>query len=490
MGKKAVWMGCLAAALLCFIVIAKKTDAMKFNGLSVMPEEKLVRLTQGLHKVEAPLNMDALIKLDGHPLPYDRRRNTFYASQTAEDKEYGGGFGAAGSGCAVYLQEDDLLEDKYSAVAGGHVFTLWFLTEENYATAGLVFTGLPVISVTSQEEHLTQEYTRGSITVQNPEDRDVIAMSIKESAMEAKINDNSGTISFRLYKKNYEKERELSLLGLGSRRSWKLYPVYGEDGSAAREMLSVYIWNSVCENDNLQKGMEYAEVIVNQEYQGLYLLAPKTGRGYYDLGGRDRLYVCEELSGDGIRQYETVGDEDTADNRKVPQQYESLWTGDVWDFAQIDRENIINYNMYLQAACAVENSTQEYYLLAYEEGGAYRFRKAPGRSKFVFGLYPARIGWQSVSAAQNIIEDKEGQVLAEHSETYEREAAERWTGLRRGVLSTQRLLQRADLCRQRLTDAGYIAREMDGDAYAAACDELCSLIAERMDYLDGYYGGR
>ena len=45
-----------------------------------------------------------------------------------------------------------------------------------------------MISIRSDADGLTEEYGRGDIVVQNPDDEDVIAMSVKDSAIQVKTN--------------------------------------------------------------------------------------------------------------------------------------------------------------------------------------------------------------------------------------------------------------------------------------------------------------
>lgn len=489
MGKRFVWMLCLAVSLLGAVIGIKRIDAMEFNGLRVLSKEKLERLTQGLSEVESPRNADELVQLDGHAIPYDQAHNIFYVSQPLKGREYAGTFGRTRDSCAVYLQRDGALKDKKAAIAQGYRFRIWFVTKERFAVSELVFTGLPTVCISLGEGNLSQEYEKGSIVVQNPDDQDVVTMSIKESAIKAKVNGNSGTVTFRLFKKNYGEKRELSLLGLGKHASWKLYPVYDEDQSAVREMLAVYVWNQVCMDDALQRGMEYAEVIVNREYKGLYYLAPKIGKGYLGLEEEDRVYKCEERLEDGTANYEVIGDEDTGVNREALEQYEGLWDGQNRDFTQVDADHYMNYNIYLQAACAAQNSAEEYYVIARKENGTYQFCKIPARSKFVYGLYPSDIGWQSVSAAENVVEDVGYCFMAAQEEGLLTATGRRWNDLRGNALSTDSLLQRAYLCEQRLVDSGYVGREKNYDEYVISCDSLHEMVMERMDYLDRYYGG-
>lgn len=205
----------LVISLLCLVVAIDRIDDMEFHGMRVLPEEKLAKLTESLGRVDSPQNAEELILLDGHGIPYDRDNNLFYVSQSTEGKEYAGTFTAAGSGCALYLQKDDALKDKQDAIARGHRFKVWFVTENAYAVSELVFTGLPMVCIRSEAGGLTDGYGRGSIVVQNPDDTDIITMSVKESAIETKVNHNSGTISFKLFKNQYDQERDLSLLGMG-----------------------------------------------------------------------------------------------------------------------------------------------------------------------------------------------------------------------------------------------------------------------------------
>lgn len=487
MKKKPIWMLCLTFALFCSTAVISGIDDMEFNGLRVMSEERLERLTADLSRVNNPQNADALIELDGHEIPYDKAHNTFYVSQSLEDKEYAGTFSPTGDNCTIYLQYDDAFKEKRTAIAEGHAFTLWFVTEDSYTISNLIFTGLPTVCIRTGEEGLTEEYERGNIVVQNPDDGDVITMSIKESAVEVKTNYNSGTISFKLYKDMYDEERSLSLLGLGKCTSWKLYQIYRKDYSLSREIVAAYVWSSICRDGTLQRDMEYAEVIVDGEYRGLYYLSPKVGKGYLNLGEADRAYKCEEILEDGTKRYDVIGDEDTHKNRSALEQFESLWEENNRDFTQTDTDNYINYNIYLQAACAVQNSMEEYYVIAFEEDGEYTFCKMPGRSKFVFGLYPSEIGWQSVTATENVIEDEGYGLMASQSEDIMRRTSERWNDLRKNALSTENLLQTAYLYEQRLANSGYIVREEEPSAYAGRCENLHDMIRERMDYLDSYY---
>lgn len=488
MKKKPVWMGCLFATLICFIMLSRRIDTMKFSGLRVQSEERLKRMTENLSKADDPQNVDGLLELDGQRIPYDRDENTFYVSQSTKAAEYAGTFSAVREDCAVYIQEDAVLHDKQAAVEQGHAFRVWFVTGESYFVSNLIFTGLPMIYIYSDEGKLSDDYGRGEIVVQDPDDNDVITMSVKHSAVMAKTDRHSGTISLKLYKKGYGEERNLQLLGLGKRTSWKLYPVHEKDDSAAREILASYVWNCVCETESFQRRIAYAEVIVDGKYKGLYYLAPKAGKSSLGLGTEDRAYKLEERTESGTKVYEVIGDTDDKVNRRALTEYEELWEPGSYDLEGIDIANHIDYQIWLQAVCGVRNNTEEYIIVAKKSSEGYEFYRVPGRSKFVFGIYPSSIGWQSLKAAETIVEDEAYERLkAELGGVLWEETADRWRELREGGLHTDVMRQYLYRYEQELVKSGYIARTAEQEEYEAACRKLWEFLMQRMNYLDGYY---
>ena len=504
MKKRPIWLGCLLFAMICSVVLFHRTDSMQFQGLPVKSGEQLRQMTENLSDVSGFQSVDDLIELDGGRIPYDRFQNTFYVSQSVGDDEYAGTFRITEESCDVYIQEDEALQDKRTAIREGHIFRLWFVTQEGYRSAGLIFTGLPMISIRSDDDGLTEEYGRGEIVVQNPDDEDVIAMSVKDSAIQVKTNYHSGTISFKLSKKDYQEERNLNLLGLGKRTSWKLYQVHDRDGSACTEMLSSYVWNCVCVNEQLHRDMAYAEVVLDGAYSGLYYLAPKLGKAYLKLNEDDRLYKAEggeeaernlsvEEEDAGSRRetssekYSVVGDEDIESSREALEQYTALWNGRHQEFGQINTENWRDYHIWLQTVCAVQGSKEDYCIIAGENNGNYEFFRMPERSKFVFGIYPAERGWESMTAVETVTEDETYEKLAKTlGSAFEEVLADRWSRLRTGALNTETMQQYVRACERELIESGYIARNGNREEYEAACFAVRKFIGQRLEFLDNY----
>lgn len=457
MKKKAVWLGCLILGLFLAVIVIHRIDNMKVCGIRVVSGDALNEIASGLSSLSNLQTMNKLMTMDGQAVPYVQEENTFYISQSVETAEYAGALRAVGDDYDIYLEKDELLQDKQTAISEGHVFKLWFVSDEVYVTANVIFTGLPVICINTEEE-TDAENAEGDLVIQNPDDDDINGLSVKYSLAQIKENSNTETVTLKLFKKEFQEERNLSLLGLGKHTSWKLYPIYDKDESMLRAILAAYVWNAVCDEENLQRPFGYAEVIVDGKYRGLHLVSPKVGTGYLNLQPDEQLYKCEEMQ-------EEIEAE------------------------QIDTGNCVNYNIYLQAVCAVRNGQTEYYFIGQKsEKAGYTYKRMPEDYKYVFGLYPKEIGWQSVTAAESIMrDDVYDQIYETTGSSFESAAEERWRSLRDHQLSTENLLKQGLLYSQELMQSGYVARNCSIHEYNNACEEVFAFVIKRMNYLDQYY---
>lgn len=451
-------MVCLILGLCLSAVMIHRIDNTKVCGIRVISGDKLNDMTSGLELLKNLSDMNQLITMDGQAVPYVQTSNTFYISQPAETEEYAVTLHAVGDDYDIYLEKDELLYHKQTAISEGHTFRLWFVSDQVYFTANVIFTGLPVICIDTEAE-VSEEETEGSLVIQNPDDSDINGMSVKYSAANIKENSNTGTMTLKLHKQNQE-ERNLSLLGIGKHSSWKLYPIYERDDTMLRSILAAYVWNVVCGEEGLQREFQYAEVIVNGTYKGLYLTSPKVGAGYLDLAPDEEVLACEQMPEDV-------------------------------DTDQADIRNLVNYHVYLQAVCAVRNGQTEYYLIGRNsEKEGYLYQRTPEDYKYVFGIYPKEIGWQSVTAAESIMPDDFYDKIYETMGNNLEELVEvRWSSLRENELSTKNLLTQYLVYSQELSKSGYIARNSRTDKFESEGKALSEFIIERMDYLDQYYQG-
>ena len=65
MKKRPIWMGCLLIAMIFFVILFRRADAMRFQGLQVKSEEQLRQLTENLSEISGLQNVGELIELDG-----------------------------------------------------------------------------------------------------------------------------------------------------------------------------------------------------------------------------------------------------------------------------------------------------------------------------------------------------------------------------------------------------------------------------------------
>ena len=83
----------------------------------------------------------------------------------------------------------------------------------------------------------------------------------------------------------------MSLVGLGADDDWILNPMNLDD-TKLKETLFMDLWNQRAEqvnwNENMSAG-EYVEVVINQEYWGLFQLQRRIDGKFLSLGSQDIL---------------------------------------------------------------------------------------------------------------------------------------------------------------------------------------------------------
>ena len=174
-------------------------------------------------------------------MPYNKKTNTFYVSQNTDTVSFDGSFTVLENNCSIYIEKDSCLEDKSKAIQEGHLFKLWIVDGQIYTTVNLIFTGLPILNL-QMEQELSEEEATCHLMLHNPYDEEVNQYSIKtsESLMKEKIA--SGTLSLKLYKKDYD-DGKIKFVKHGKTFFVEIVPCYGKDRNPVGIMLSAYVWN-------------------------------------------------------------------------------------------------------------------------------------------------------------------------------------------------------------------------------------------------------
>ncbi|MDE7477930.1 MAG: hypothetical protein K2M91_08265, partial [Lachnospiraceae bacterium] len=290
-----IWLSGLMILLGTVYILCRLEESSKFGGLDITPMEELEDLTLGMQYIENPSGADGFLAFQGQQIAYDKESHTFYVSQPVKEDELVSSFDSPIEGIRLFIEEDEYVHDIEEAMRSGHMFRIWIIGEQRYTICGMVLTGAPVLSINSVDR-LKSDYQKGEILLTDPYDEEINGLSTKSSNALLKYNANSGTYAVKLTKKDYIEEKKLSFLGIGKNNTWKLYKVSVRDGSLTQAKLAADVWNVINADTPFVRGYEFVELIENNSYKGLYLMAPKWSRSMLGLTEQDCIIKSEALT--------------------------------------------------------------------------------------------------------------------------------------------------------------------------------------------------
>lgn len=229
---------------------------------------------------EAELPLVIAMSSGESELGFDKAGNTFYHSIGTEMDEW------PELDLVIHGEEDIRVAwiDDYTydsprdAVREGYRYELLAYTQTEYAYFGIVFTGLPIISITMDEgEELTREdkAARVSIAAQGYDAIDSPALIHRRGG---RFDDHAEKASFhvefhQISEKGKDKKPDLSVLGLEADSDWLLISHEGDD-SCMRNYLAFDLWKKWNPDGNAFALLDsrMVEVFFQDEYMGLYQL--------------------------------------------------------------------------------------------------------------------------------------------------------------------------------------------------------------------------
>ena len=483
-------------------------DYKEFMGLSVVSQSELSELLEGKQYIDKVRNISEMLLFEDLTVPYEMDTNTIYVSQNSETKNYYGSFMSTTDNCYLYILDDKYIHNKKEALVESHIFSLYIVQDEFYTIVDLVFTGIPILMIDDGTTFDTKDFVdafslSGDMILQNPSDSDVDIYSIKSAKVLLKRNAGVQKYTLKLFHdKSHTDPRRLSLLGLKKDSEYKLIPVQ-EDTSLISQKLASYVWNSICRGDgkyDFSVEMEYAEVIINQHYCGLYLIKRPQERQEVKLEENDILYSVASLeppeAENGYWGYEIQYPVmDSVEDWSLICGYYDVLRGTESGVRLediVEPQNIIDYNIFIETTYGVKNACKNRYLLAeYEDNGMYKFYRFPRTFSYSFGVLPDNTAKftkdVSVNVASRILEDEEYERLVRENPNLIAATRERWMNLRSGVLSTNTMQEEADKYMEYIEKSGVLNRFSVTDDYTLMRVEMAEFIEERMNVLDVYY---
>lgn len=305
MRKKLLVLGSVLLLISSFLLInsLQKSNFTLFNQVST----KKVETVQTKLPEKAELDFTALLCNETR-VPFDDESNTFYVPLDMETDQWEKlEFISGQQEYGILFSEDITTYDKQTVIADGKKFPFTVYDSNSWATYYVVFTGLPIIDLATNEGlYATEEITGTAVFY----DTDFSLHGTQQSEYNGHIRGNTS----RMYpKKGYklnltytneygeEEGNKLSLFDMRKDDDWILYAIYNDD-TKLRDSLSMAVWdmfgaNAVSETSYYGPKMTYVEVFADNHYYGLHgLMEPVDGK-QLDLAEEDYSYKRKNPGG-------------------------------------------------------------------------------------------------------------------------------------------------------------------------------------------------
>lgn len=476
------------------------TDFRNCMNIRLLSEDRLERMIE-----VCDLDLSA-ITLNGEPIAMECANNTIYIPQSSENlghyTQLQGRIKSNNPNQTLFLLNDASLYDLPNIVRRGETLTLIVVERNRYQRIKVVLTTLPVLrldgNVTGQDEE-QRDILAGQITMWSAASKNEGKAELLTSEIEWHLRGHSTAMvakkSWKLSLKNQNgKNNHLDLLGLGEDDDWILNGMAMDD-TKLREKLFIDIWNEmVGQNDHLypMSACEYTEVVMNGEYQGIYLLQRRVDAKYLKLHDNDVLLKSTDLSATNAEEaYQFITPKDNASD--IHSLMQRVFDGT--DCSGYVLDNAIDTNLMIQFASAKDNCTLKnmYHVLRKTDMG-YDMYFVPWDTDMSFGLvWKDNIGfvYDYDTAMDNLKVRKETEAIMQNHPEYKQKAADRWVALRKGVLEENALMSRIHGLYVQLRDSGaaqrdreYWGRQYDG---ADTIEQLKIFVLERLSVIDNLY---
>lgn len=397
----------------------------------------------------------------------------------------------------MYFLRDEAFSDLETAVREGHRFALVIPVGDGYMRYDVVFTTLPVLAMEDPDSTTLTEkgpLVYGSLSLWNPLDPDAEGYSVKHSQVRWKLRGQTTLyLSKKCYKLTLEKnsggKRNLSLLGLGSDDDWILNAMAMDDFKV-KEQFMMKLWNELASDtpwDYPMSSGAYCEVVMNGQYQGLYLLQRRVDKKYLTLEDSQTLLKADS----GTVLYANTPPHIRIVSSPLPDdQAKQLWNalsgtalGEIMDI-----RNYSDVSIFIQLGYLQDNlSYRNLFSILTPEGDSYRLQYTLWDTDMSFGLCLGFKNNYEESTQLPLLRTDYDTFRAAHPDL-DQTIADRWAELREGLLSDESMDSLLDDLNTELSGSGVLARDLAlwghrfGDTATPA-----QFLRDRTAFLDAYY---
>lgn len=394
---------------------------------------------------------------------------------------------------------DAAFENLAEAVESGHPFKLNVeYGSDKYTQYDLVFTTLPVLRIDGEaiaKNEKGKDICEGEMCLWTPNDPETGRYSVKESRLQWHVRGGwSATLlktPFKLDLKDKNGEnKNLSLAGLGADDDWILNPMNLDD-TKLKEKLFMELWNrradEVSWNEKMSAG-EYVEVVINQEYWGLFQLQRRVDEKLLQLNAEDILLksISNPASPAPRSAYEIIFSGLTEEQTyKLVEDFHYGRDGNL-----LNPDNFLDVNVFLQWASAVDNLQKNmFYLLQKNESG-YQMRLLPWDTDMSWGV-TYYFDYDFEASRQNVALRTEYDWMRQFHPDLDHRTAKRWFALRETLLTMDNMTAILEREQQVLDTSGAQRRDTErwGLHYEGedSLENLYRSLEARLSWADEYY---
>lgn len=319
--------------------------------------------------------MDKIFFCNEH-VPIDKSNSTIflpqYINEHSETKDLQGFLSIKDPDYNLFFLKDEYFDDLGAAIKESHKFKLYAVDLNNdFIIYNVIFTTLPVMKIdTIEAPEIENGKVNGNMVLFPSNATNDDFSQIEHSRLEIHVRGNTTS---RLWKKPYKislknkngNNKNINLLGMGSDDDWILNAMYVDD-SKMREKLFMDLWNEMCKKDTYNYHMsnsKYVELVLNDEYKGLYLLQNRIDKKYLGLNDDDILLKGGEFDENGSTDYSFLIKYSNLNSQETYHIIDEMLLDTNLSF--YNKNNIIDIFLYLQLFSANDNLSFKnmYYIL-------------------------------------------------------------------------------------------------------------------------------
>ena len=431
-------------------------------------------------RVESDVPLVTCLHNRGVPLGYDAATNTFYCSLGMDQQEDWPEIhltAPQAKGVQMVYVDDYSYDFCADAIREGYPYQVMAYTQDEYAYFDIVFTGLMQVHLTAQAE-FSELYIPTETTISCNQQT---VQSHARAHYRGGVTMHSPKKPYRVeFTRNADGTRKImkDVPGMGQMENLILIPMRMDD-SHMRDRLAwdLYGLTHGEEDSYGTRRICYAELFVNDSYEGLYLLmepfdhAQELNKRSIQAAGTDCTYRTGSVEAEKDRpnkqgaylqdygyemHYEPAGAEPFAAIDPFialcKEEDDGIFAGKLAEIVDID--SMIDYFLHLQAYSMIDNVFNNLFVIANYENGAYKIRFAPWDMDMTMGTpghpYDMWVYFPPMDRALDLNVDG-----------IRTRTLDRWKELRAGVLTTENVERYIAQYEHELNDSGAKARNAE-----------------------------